>query len=72
MLAAFFVGIGNGFEFGFDFGLASGGRSSEAENRGWGLCGERCAECEEQRKNQRKVRKPGEAHDGILLRASAP
>jgi len=33
VLAAFFIGGGNGFEFGFDFGFVRGGGGGEAENR---------------------------------------
>ena len=40
VLAAFFVGRGDGFEFGFDFGFVGGGGGSEAEDGVWALCEE--------------------------------
>ena len=48
MLAALFVGGGNGFEFVFDLSFVSGGRGSEAEDGSLGIRGQRCAEHERQ------------------------
>jgi hypothetical protein len=40
VLAAFFIGSGDGFEFGFDFGLTGGMCGGEAEDLGVGGYGE--------------------------------
>src|SRR5260370_26914416 len=44
MLAALFVGGGNGFEFVFDLGFVSGSRWRESEDGSLGCAGQACGE----------------------------
>ena len=57
MLAAFFVGGRNGFEFRFDCGFVGGGGGSEAEDGGLGVGDGQDAEAERARAEQESERR---------------